>query len=65
VGIEDWTSYVTFDPRFMRPAEVEMLIGDSSKASRVLGWEPKVGFQELVQMMVDNDLAEQRAQAGR
>jgi GDPmannose 4,6-dehydratase len=65
VGIDDWASYVTFDPRFMRPAEVEMLIGDSAKAQRVLGWEPKVGFEELVQMMVDNDLVEQRAQAGR
>ena len=65
VGIADWTSYVTFDPRFMRPAEVESLIGDSAKAKRVLGWEPKVGFEELVQMMVDNDLNLQRAQAGR
>ena len=65
VGIDDWASYVTFDPRFMRPAEVEMLIGDSAKAHQVLGWEPKVGFEELVQMMVDNDVELQRAQAGR
>jgi GDPmannose 4,6-dehydratase len=65
VGIADWTSYVTFDPRFMRPAEVASLIGDSAKAKRVLGWEPKVGFEELVQMMVDNDLNLQRARAGR
>ena len=64
VGIQDWASYVTFDPRFMRPAEVEMLIGDSAKARRVLGWEPKVGFEELVQMMVDNDVHVQRALAG-
>jgi len=65
VDIEDWTPYVTQDPRFMRPAEVDMLMGDSSKARRVLGWEPKVGFTELVQMMVENDLAEQRAELGR
>ncbi len=64
VGIEDWEPYVTQDPRFMRPAEVELLIGDPSKAKEVLGWEPKVGFVELVEMMVDNDLAEQRALAG-
>jgi GDPmannose 4,6-dehydratase len=64
VGIEDWELYVTQDPRFMRPAEVELLIGDPSKAKDVLGWEPKVGFTELVEMMVDNDLAEQRALAG-
>ena len=65
VGIDDWAPYVTYDPRFVRPAEVELLIGDSAKARHVLGWEPKVGFEELVQMMVDNDLAEQRARAGR
>jgi GDPmannose 4,6-dehydratase len=65
VGIVDWARYVTFDPRFMRPAEVDSLIGDSAKALQVLGWEPKVGFEELVEMMVDNDLAEQRSQAGR
>ena len=65
VDIVDWDRYVTFDPRFMRPAEVDSLIGDSAKALRVLGWEPKVDFEELVGMMVDNDLAEQRAQAGR
>jgi GDPmannose 4,6-dehydratase len=65
VGIADWASLVTFDPRFMRPAEVDHLIGDSSKALDVLGWKPKVGFEELVQMMVDNDVELQRAQAGR
>ena len=65
VDIDDWTPYVTQDPRFMRPAEVDMLMGDASKARAVLGWEPKVGFTELVQMMVENDLAEQRADAGR
>jgi len=65
VDIDDWTPYVMQDPRFMRPAEVDMLMGDSSKARAVLDWEPKVGFTELVQMMVENDLAEQRAELGR
>ena len=60
VGIEDWAPYVKQDPRFMRPAEVEMLIGDPTKAHEKLGWTPKVDFAELVAMMVDNDLAEQR-----
>ncbi len=53
----DWQKYVEIDPRYFRPAEVDELRGDMSKAKRVLGWEPKVRFQELVQMMVDADLA--------
>ncbi|WP_181137550.1 GDP-mannose 4,6-dehydratase [Rathayibacter sp. AY1D1] len=61
VGIEDWTPYVTQNPAFMRPAEVDLLIGDPAKARDVLGWEPKVSFSELVAMMVENDLAEQSA----
>jgi GDPmannose 4,6-dehydratase len=65
VGIEDWSRYVKQDPRFMRPAEVDLLIGDPAKAKTELGWEPQVGFQQLVQMMVENDLAEQQALAGR
>lgn len=56
VGIKDWKSYVKQDPRFMRPAEVDLLIGDASKAKKALGWEPKVSFPELVKMMVANDL---------
>jgi GDPmannose 4,6-dehydratase len=64
VGIEDWAPLIKQDPRFMRPAEVDLLIGDPTKAREVLGWQPKVGFEELVRMMVDNDLAEQRALAG-
>jgi len=52
----DWKQYVVQDPRFMRPAEVDILIGDAGKAHRVLGWEPSVSFKELVQMMVDNDI---------
>jgi GDPmannose 4,6-dehydratase len=49
--------HVTTDPAFLRPAEVEHLIGDASKARRVLGWEPEVGFDELIRMMVEADLA--------
>ena len=55
VGL-DCEEYVVQDPRFMRPAEVDILLGDSSKARRVLGWEPKVSFRELVEMMVDADM---------
>ncbi|GAB2888616.1 GDP-mannose 4,6-dehydratase [Nocardioides pacificus] len=64
VGLDDWESYVRQDDRFMRPAEVDMLVGDASKARELLGWKPKVGFEELVQMMVDSDLAEQHRLAG-
>lgn len=53
----DWRDYVVQDPRFMRPAEVDILIGDASRARRELGWEPSVSFEELVQMMVDSDVA--------
>jgi len=53
----NWQDYVKQDPRFMRPAEVDQLIGDYGKAKATLGWEPKVGFTELVTMMVDGDLA--------
>ena len=56
VGL-DWQPYVKLDPRFVRPAEVDLLIGDPAKARRVLGWEPKVGFRTLVEMMVDADMA--------
>jgi GDPmannose 4,6-dehydratase len=53
----DWRDHVKQDPRFMRPAEVDQLIGDAAKARRVLGWKPRVRFDELVRMMVDADLA--------
>jgi GDPmannose 4,6-dehydratase len=56
VGIDDWKPFVRQDPRFMRPAEVDLLIGDASKAQRQLGWMPKVSFSQLVAMMVDHDL---------
>jgi GDPmannose 4,6-dehydratase len=51
----DWRAHVTTDPRHFRPAEVDLLIGDYSKAKERLGWEPQVRFQELVRMMVDAD----------
>jgi GDPmannose 4,6-dehydratase len=54
--IDDWESLVVQDPRFMRPAEVDLLFGDASKAHKVLGWRPRVSFPELVQMMYENDL---------
>jgi GDPmannose 4,6-dehydratase len=53
----DWEKYVRVDPQFLRPAEVDHLIGDASKAKRVLGWEPTVSFKQLVAMMVDADIA--------
>jgi GDPmannose 4,6-dehydratase len=56
VGL-DWQKYVRIDPAFLRPAEVDHLIGDASKAKRVLGWEPSVSFEKLVAMMVDADIA--------
>ena len=64
-GIDDWSKLVVVDPRFFRPAEVDLLIGDAGKARAQLGWEPQVSFSDLVTMMVDADLDEQRALAGR
>lgn len=64
VGIDDWSSLVTQDARFMRPVAVNRLLGDASKARRELGWEPTMAFEELVATMVENDLAEQRALLG-
>ena len=61
----DWKEFVETDPRYYRPAEVDILLGDSSKARRVLGWEPKVGFKELVQIMVDHDLELARLESVR
>jgi GDPmannose 4,6-dehydratase len=52
----DWTRYVTIDPRYYRPAEVDILQGDASKVKQVLGWEPNTTFEELVKLMVDSDL---------
>lgn len=60
VGIDDWSPYVRVDERFMRPAEVDQLVGDPSKARAVLGWKPRVNFSELVDMMVRSDLERER-----
>jgi len=55
-GLDSYEKYVRSDPRFMRPAEVDLLIGDPSKAKRVLGWQPEVTFEQLVAMMVEADI---------
>jgi GDPmannose 4,6-dehydratase len=55
VGL-DWRDYVVVDEKYVRPAEVDLLIGDATKAKEKLGWKQEVGFEELVKMMVDNDL---------
>lgn len=55
VGL-DWQNYTVQDERFMRPAEVDLLVGDPSKAKNVLGWEPEVSFEQLIEMMVEADL---------
>ena len=52
----DWAEFVETDPRYFRPAEVDVLQGDPSKAKRILGWEPTTSFDELVKMMVAADL---------
>lgn len=52
----DWEKYVKIDPKFVRPAEVDLLLGDASKAQKVLGWKPKVTFPQLVKMMVESDI---------
>jgi GDPmannose 4,6-dehydratase len=52
----DWKKHVEIDPRFVRPAEVDLLIGDYSKAKQKLGWAPRTSFEELVTMMVDSDI---------
>lgn len=56
IGIDDWKPYVKQNPEFMRPAEVDILLGNPSKAEKVLGWQRKVDFQGLVKLMVENDL---------
>lgn len=52
----NWKNYVVQDERFMRPAEVDLLVGDPTKAGTKLGWEPEVTFEQLIQMMVEADL---------
>jgi len=63
VGL-DWREFVAVDPRFIRPAEVDLLIGDAAKARERLGWRPRTTFRELVSMMVDADLARLSGKAG-
>jgi len=57
----DYEKYVRVDPQYFRPAEVELLIGDASKAHRELGWTPKSDFRQLVKEMVEADMAELKA----
>lgn len=61
----DWRQYVVVDERFLRPAEVHTLLGDATKARKKLGWEPEVGFEEMVQQMVDSDLEQVAHQSAR
>jgi GDPmannose 4,6-dehydratase len=56
-GLPDWESHVRLDPQFVRPAEVDLLIGDPAKARDELGWEPRTSFEELIRLMTDADLA--------
>jgi len=65
VGIENWQDYVEHDPRLLRPAEVDVLVGDATKARDKLGWAPTVGFHELVRMMVESDLEQLQAWKGQ
>jgi GDPmannose 4,6-dehydratase len=57
IDVDDWTPYVRTDERFLRPAEVDLLVGDARRARDVLRWEPKVSFEALVKMMVEHDLS--------
>jgi GDPmannose 4,6-dehydratase len=59
-GIENWEPLVTQDPRFFRPAEVDLLVGDATKAREKLGWQPTMAFQDLIESMVDADLAREK-----
>ena len=56
ISIYDWNKYIVIDPRFYRPAEVEYLLGLSQKAENMLGWKPKITFEELIKLMVDHDI---------
>jgi GDPmannose 4,6-dehydratase len=64
-GIDDWQRYVRQDPRFLRPAEVDLLVGDAAKSHVALGWQPQVDFDELVKLMVDHDLKTERMKLDR
>lgn len=67
-GIEDWERYVRVNPVHLRPVDVDYLVGEATKAHTVLGWKPRVSFEELIQMMVEADLelvGREAAHAGR
>jgi GDPmannose 4,6-dehydratase len=64
VGIDNWRDYVEVDPKLLRPADVDVLIGNPAKARAKLGWKPRVTFEGLVQMMVDADLELERRNLG-
>jgi GDPmannose 4,6-dehydratase len=64
VGLPDWEKLVKVDSRYMRPADVDLLVGDASKAHDVLGWRPRVDFESLIARMVDHDLMVERRLAG-
>jgi GDPmannose 4,6-dehydratase len=64
-GLGDWRPYVRQDPKFFRPAEVDLLIGNPAKAKAQLGWQPEVGFDQLVTMMVEHDLAYESVRLGK
>jgi GDPmannose 4,6-dehydratase len=64
VGVDDWSPYVATDDRFRRPAEVDQLVGDASKARGQLGWEPKTEFPDVLEEMVRHDVELERAKAG-
>lgn len=51
----DYQKYIEIDPRYFRPAEVDLLVGDASKAKKILGWQPRTDFKKLIHMMVDED----------
>jgi len=68
VGIDDWQRYEEVDPSLFRPTEVDLLVGDASRARKHLGWQPTVTFEQLVQMMVESDiqaLSQERAPVGQ
>jgi len=64
IGIEEWSPYVTIDERFLRPAEVDQLVGDASRAKDLLGWEPKVDFPQVLEEMVRHDIEMEQEKAG-
>jgi GDPmannose 4,6-dehydratase len=64
VGIDDWRPYVVQHQRFFRPADVSVLVGDATKARENLGWKPTVNFQQLIEMMVDADLENEKRNPG-